>query len=173
MQTRPRRLPTLVIGVLVLAAGFAAVTPIHAAARPRPACTITGTRKDDRLRGTVHADVICARGGDRIIGGPGQDLTAAGPGDDVVRGGGGSDFDQDGQAGNDRVFGGVGRDDVRGGPGRDRIVGGRGSDTCLSALDGSPGDVVFGGPGNDRGDRDAGDDLHSVEQVTQNVCFGE
>ncbi len=136
MQTRPRRLPTLVIGVLVLAAGFAAVTPIHAAARPRPACTITGTRKDDRLRGTVHADVICARGGDdeiralggddvifagrgddfviagrggdRIIGGPGQDLTAAGPGDDVVRGGGGSDFDQDGQAGNDRVFGGVG-----------------------------------------------------------------
>ena len=45
----------------VLPAGFAAVTPIHAAARDRPACTVTGTAKDDRLRGTAQADVICAR----------------------------------------------------------------------------------------------------------------
>jgi hypothetical protein len=64
METRPRRLPTMVLGVALLAAGFTAVTPSHAAARGRPACTITGTAKDDRLRGTAHADVICAREGD-------------------------------------------------------------------------------------------------------------
>ena len=43
----------------------------------------------------------------------------------------------------------------------------------LSAMDGAPGDVVFGGPGHDRGDQDPGDGLHSVEQITQRVCFGE
>ena len=71
------------------------------------------------------------------------------------------------------MYGGPGSDDVRGGPGRDRIFGGKGNDGCLSAMDGAPGDVVFGGPGHDRGDQDPGDGLHSVEQITQRVCFGE
>jgi Ca2+-binding RTX toxin-like protein len=167
MGTRPPRLRTAMVGVAALAAGFVAVTPIHAAAGARPACTITGTAKDDRLHGTNQAEVICAgdgddevralggddvvfvgagadyviggRGDDRIVGGPVQDLTAAGPGNDVVRGGGGSDVDQDGEAGDDSVFGGPGRDDVRGGIGQDRIVGGRGNDVCLSAMDGARG----------------------------------
>ena len=86
-----------------------------------PACTITGTSGNDRLRGTPGRDVICALGDDDVLAGLG--------GDDVLYGGSGDDR-LDGGAGSDILFGGAGadelraldgrRDGVNGGPGRDR-----------------------------------------------------
>ena len=127
--------------------------------RSRPACTITGTDGEDRLRGTPGPDVICGRGGadsieskggeDLIFAGAGQDIATGGPGADTIRGEGGRDILY-GDEGRDELFGGTGRDDARGGLGRDRIVGGAGSDFCLSAIDDHPGDRVFGGSGSTR-----------------------
>lgn len=68
----------------------------------QPECTISGTRRDDRLRGTSGPDLICALGGDDRIRGLG--------GDDVIFG----------HAGNDVISGGEGRDIVVGNSGRDR-----------------------------------------------------
>jgi Ca2+-binding RTX toxin-like protein len=87
-------------------------------------------------------------GPDVIYGGPGQDLLDGGPGADTIRS----------EGGRDGVFG--------------EDVGGPGGDSCLSAIDGRPGDRVRGGPGNDRGDADPGDHLRSVETVVDYVCFG-
>jgi hypothetical protein len=61
---------------------------------------------------------------------------------------------------------------VRGDRSRDRIAGGAGGDFCLSAIDRRPGDLVLGGPGRDRADRDPGDTVRSAERVTPYVCFG-
>jgi hypothetical protein len=76
---------------------------------PRP-CTITGTPRSDRLRGTSHDDVICGLGGD--------DAIDAREGDDTVFG----------DAGDDRIDGEDGDDTLYGGEGDDRADGGRGFD---------------------------------------------
>jgi Ca2+-binding RTX toxin-like protein len=76
---------------------------------PRP-CTITGTPRADRLRGTSHDDVICGLGG--------NDTIDARDGDDTVFG----------DAGDDRIDGGDGDDTLYGGDGDDRADGGRGFD---------------------------------------------
>ena len=141
--------------VAALVCGLAPALPAHAAAEAAcfgRAATITGTPRDDRLRGTSGADVIVAGGGsdriaglggnDRICGGTGDDVIDAGPGrdrvlgglsEDLIRGDAGPDFvdggDQDdelhGNGGNDRlILGGIGREVeyAYGGLGRDSIV---------------------------------------------------
>jgi hypothetical protein len=80
-------------------------------ASPR-ACTITGTARGDRLRGTSHRDVICA--------GEGDDRVDARGGEDAVFGDGGDDR-VDGGSGDDTLYGGDGRDRLDGGPGWDVI----------------------------------------------------
>ena len=85
-------------------------------------CTIAGTARADRLRGTPGNDVICGYGGgDRISGGGGHDLIYGGPGNDRITGGGGLDV----------LYGNAGRDrlDARDGR-RDRLDGGRGRDNA-------------------------------------------
>jgi Putative glucoamylase/RTX calcium-binding nonapeptide repeat (4 copies)/Protein of unknown function (DUF3131) len=96
-------------------------------ARPR-GCTIEGTARADRLRGTRGRDVICA-----------------GEGDDRI----------DGRDGDDAVFGDGGRDRVDGGDGDDTLYGGDGADR-LEGEDGD--DVLSGGPGDDDLTGDRGDD---------------
>ena len=76
---------------------------------PRP-CTITGTPRADRLRGTRGPDVVCGLGG--------NDTIDARDGDDTVFG----------DAGDDRIDGGDGDDTLYGGEGDDRADGGRGFD---------------------------------------------
>jgi hypothetical protein len=76
---------------------------------PRP-CTITGTPRADRIRGTRGDDVICGLGGD-----------------DRIRGGGGDDVLY-GDAGDDRLSGGPGADTLYGDDGRDALHGGAGAD---------------------------------------------
>jgi Ca2+-binding RTX toxin-like protein len=78
-------------------------------ASPRP-CTITGSARSDRLRGTSGDDVICA--------GDGHDRIEARGGDDAVFGDGGDDR-IDGDSGDDTLYGGGGRDRLRGGSGWD------------------------------------------------------
>jgi Ca2+-binding RTX toxin-like protein len=85
-------------------------------------CTIEGTARTDRLRGTPGNDVICGYGGgDRINGGGGHDLIYGGPGNDRIKGG----------AGLDVLYGNAGRDslDARD-RARDRLDGGRGRDSA-------------------------------------------
>jgi hypothetical protein len=104
-------------------------------------CTLTGTRGDDRLRGTPRADAICAGGGDdRVAGRGGADAVFGDGGDDIVRGGDGEDTlyggDGDdvlaGHAGADVLAGGPGDDGLAGGGGRDHHEGGGGTDACTA-----------------------------------------
>jgi hypothetical protein len=91
-------------------------------------CTITGTRRADRLRGTPREDVICGLGGDdRIDGRGGHDAVFGDAGRDRVAGGDGHDTLYGG-AGADALSGGPGDDVLSGGPGRDRFAGGPGAD---------------------------------------------
>jgi hypothetical protein len=91
-------------------------------------CTITGTRGDDRLRGTRRRDVICAGGGDdRISGAGGDDAIFGDGGDDRVTGDDGDDTLY-GDAGDDRLDGGDGDDVLAGGDGDDDLAGGAGAD---------------------------------------------
>jgi hypothetical protein len=82
--------------------------------------TLVGTAKRNHLRGTRHADVIVALGGNDVINaGGGNDLVCAGSGNDRVAGGSGNDRLLGG-SGADRLVGNKGRDRCSGGPGRDR-----------------------------------------------------
>lgn len=97
---------------------------------------ILGTSGADMLVGTTASEEIRGQGGD--------DVVAAGVGEDLVFGGTGDD-ELSGQGGGDLVL------DRRG---LDLLVGGNGTDV-LDARDGSPGDRLRGGNGNDlcRGNR--------------------
>ena len=88
-------------------------------ASPRP-CTITGTPRADRLRGTRRDDVICGLGGDDRI--DGRD------GDDAIMGDAGRDR-IDGSDGDDTLYGGEDDDRLDGGRGRDVLSGGPGADS--------------------------------------------
>jgi hypothetical protein len=98
-------------------------------------CTITGTRRDDGLRGTFGPDVICGLGGDdHIEGRDGADVIYGDEGDDRLDG----DLRGDtiyGDNGDDRIEGDLGADVLAGGPGRDRLTGGPGQDHLESGGD--------------------------------------
>lgn len=85
-------------------------------------CTIIGTNGKDRLTGTAIEDTICGLGGNDRINGLG---------------------------GNDTLKGDAGRDRVTDKSGTDKLFGGGGVDR-LSARDGSPGDLLKGGPKKDK-----------------------
>src|SRR5690349_14073489 len=72
-------LAATVLGVIVAPAGPAwAARPVSATGK---ACTIVGTKADDRLYGTPGHDVICGLGGnDTIIAGAGNDIVDGGTG---------------------------------------------------------------------------------------------
>lgn len=124
-MTRRQMLLTL-IAVALVASG--AMFYIGAHAEATVDCTRVGTDGPDRIQGTTHADVLCARGGrdyangheasDGVRGGPQSDTLVGGEGHDIIRGNGGDDD----------LFGtdGTGTDVLVGGPGRDRCYGDRG-----------------------------------------------
>jgi Putative glucoamylase/RTX calcium-binding nonapeptide repeat (4 copies)/Protein of unknown function (DUF3131) len=96
-------------------------------ARPR-GCTVSGSARDDRLRGTNADDVICAGAGDdRVAAGGGDDAVFGDHGDDRLTGGPGKDTLY-GDEGDDRLDGDAGDDVLAGGPGEDRLDGGGGAD---------------------------------------------
>jgi Ca2+-binding RTX toxin-like protein len=150
---------------------------------------LDGGGGNDVLNGLKGPDLLLGRAGnDRLVGNRGDDALDGGLGDDVLFGGliSGRPADYDGYdllqggAGNDklaggwqrdRLFGGSGADRLRGGPNGDHLVGGEGRDD----VSGEAGDdlliardrlreVVWGGPGFDRGQADRADALRGVER---------
>jgi Ca2+-binding RTX toxin-like protein len=115
-----------------------------------------------------------------IIGTPNNDTLTGTDGNDEIRGLGGDDLLL-GLGGDDLLLGGSGNDTLMGGPGRDTLRGEGGDDS----LTGLPGDLLFGGGGNDtihlpfapEGDPveahgDTGDDVFRVETVWGGRLFG-
>jgi hypothetical protein len=160
MPPRRRRGVRLLIAAVALSVLAAAAAGPAAAAAGKPGlrCTIKGSDRDDRLRGTAGPDVICAgagndtvmgmAGADRIRGGPGKDRIEGGRGDDELGGDRGDDI-LDGGSGRDDLYGDEGDDELAGGPGGDALYGDLGDDRHF----GGPGiDHVSGGPGRDTGD---------------------
>jgi RTX calcium-binding nonapeptide repeat (4 copies) len=105
-------------------------------------CTIVGTPRSDRIKGSTGNDVICGMGGkDRINGQGGIDLIDTGAGADRVTAAGGGDVvaglaGRDRLLGNgagDRIGGGAGGDRLAGGASKDRINGGSGKDRATGA----------------------------------------
>jgi RTX calcium-binding nonapeptide repeat (4 copies) len=114
---------------------------------PLSRCTIIGTPRSDRIRGSRGNDVICGMGGnDRINGGRGRDIIDGGNGRDRLQGASGGDV-LAGLRGRDRASGGRGADRVGGGAGRDILWGRSGNDRLHG---GSAFDRLSGGPGADR-----------------------
>ncbi|HYH90570.1 MAG TPA: calcium-binding protein [Solirubrobacteraceae bacterium] len=129
--------------------------------------TIIGAR-GARVRGVFAAD---GGAGDDVLGTPGFVRSEVetgfgellgGPGDDVLTGAATGDY-LEGGGGADQLDGREGDDDVKGGPGRDRLVGGAGEDTITSRD--SVSDIVSCGPGRDRVNRDARDEVSGCERV--------
>ncbi len=88
--------------------------------RPGGACAAspkTGSRKNDKLRGTAGDDVIRGRrGADKLKGRAGDDCLFGNQGRDRASGGGGDDL----------IRGGAGNDKLKGGPGADTLACGQG-----------------------------------------------
>jgi Ca2+-binding RTX toxin-like protein len=102
-----------------------------------PTCTSIGTAEHDTINGDTKRDIICLKGGRDYGNGKG----AA----DVVRGG----------RGVDTLVGGDGADVIRGGYGADDIF----------AVDDTPNDHIFAGPGDDNCYADTGDEVRECEHV--------
>jgi Tol biopolymer transport system component len=133
--------------------GLAADEPAWRVPAPLPShrrrCIVRGTARADVIHGTDLGDLIDGgAGNDRIYGGGADDVLLAGGGRDRIFGGDGSDTLVGGN-GRDRIYGGDGNDTLVGGNGSDRLYGGWGDDV-FRAKDGQP-DLVFGGPGRDKG----------------------
>jgi Ca2+-binding RTX toxin-like protein len=128
---------------------------------------------DQRLPAAFHPRTIILRGGDgndritggdrgeRIFGEAGDDTLVGLAGDDELQGGAGNDS-LDGGVGKDRLFGDDGNDTLTGGAGNDILFGGIGDDTFNnneSAGERNTGarDLLNGGGGNDRAQRDPAD----------------
>jgi Ca2+-binding RTX toxin-like protein len=140
----PRR-RTALVGLVPLLAGMLVFGGSPASAGVTHQCrglaaTIVGTKGNDTLRGTSHADVIVGLQGSDVIRGRG--------GNDIVCGGQdtGEDFyDYDhlfGNKGNDILLGQGGYDFLHGGPGADKLMGGQESDRLQG---GRGNDIIKGG----------------------------
>ncbi|MGK5683100.1 hypothetical protein [Actinoplanes sp. URMC 104] len=129
-RSQRRRAGLTVLAAVCLAALSAspamATTP---AASNGKACTVIGTKGNDRLRATHALDVVCGLGGDdTLISAAGGAVLDGGSGVDVLVGGGGADT-LIGGAGTDTLTGGAGNDVLVGGAGADQLSGGAGADT--------------------------------------------
>jgi Ca2+-binding RTX toxin-like protein len=122
-------------------------------ARVRGIFTAEGGTGDDVLGapGYVSHEVETAFG--ELLGGPGDDVLAGAATGDYLQGGPGAD----------RIDGLQGDDEIKGGSGRDRLVGGAGADDITSRDDVS--DIVSCGPGRDRVNRDARDEVSGCERA--------
>lgn len=113
----------------------------------RKDCTIVGTPKADRIKGSRGNDVICGLGGNDVIAGRGgRDLIDGGSGKDRLNGGAKADT-LAGLAGKDRAKGGAGADRIGTGAKKDRLAGNAANDRLHS---GRGKDRVSGGSGRDR-----------------------
>lgn len=124
---------------------------------------ITGNAGNNKLTGSLGADVLVLGegddvaegllGNDYIYGGSGSDWASGGPGVDVLLGGAGNDILY-GDANDDYLYGEGDRDTLIGGDGTDVLFGGDGIDVLVGEegadwlLGGADGDHLYGGSGN-------------------------
>jgi Ca2+-binding RTX toxin-like protein len=106
--------------------------------------------------------IVGGNGNDRLVGTDANNTISGGGGNDVIDARGGNDV-VEGGSGNDVIYGGAGDDRLYGGPGGDRLYGQDGNDS-LYGRDGVK-DLLDGGGGEDRAQRDPIDDVVSVEIV--------
>ncbi len=164
---------TSAAALLFPAAGFAPAT-----AATTSSCTITGSARNDVLRGTRGADVICGLGGnDTIYGFGGNDTLLGGAGDDRLDAGDGDDT-VNGESGNDTLLGGNGSDSLSGGDGSDTVSGGAGADTAAGDAGadrvggGDGNDTITGGDGNDTATGENGNDTVSGDAGNDTATGG-
>jgi hypothetical protein len=123
--------------------GGLAATMVVTGDSPR---VVYGTSGDDVIVVQDAGHMIRARAGDdRVCGSMGADVLRGGPGADSLHGRGGDDV-VGGGADDDSVYGGRGDDSMYGGPGNDSMYGGGGND---HATGGSGEDSCDGGSGTD------------------------
>ncbi len=176
--------PIVVLGAVIVATLSLGLAP---AAAP-PACTWTGTPGPDEKHGTPGDDVLCGMGGDdKLYGAGGNDRLRGGWGDDFLTGEArqrhhlrpaGSGTPSSDAAGTTGCMAGTASTTVTaasgatccsgvpaatsrsygGSAGADRVYGGDGNDACVTTIDGSGNDAVFGGPGIDHYWSDPGDE---------------
>jgi len=125
-----------------------------------------GTKKSDKLNGTVQDDILKGGSGnvkdtikglagdDKLYGEGGNDSILGGDGIDSLYGGAGNDTLK-GEAGKDLLKGDAGNDKAYGGLGNDMLYGGAGNDILKGDADN---DVLFGEAGNDKLYGGAGND---------------
>ncbi len=117
--------------------------------------TITGTKRDDVLYGTLGDDTIKGlAGNDKLYGLEGDDILKGGAGNDKLYGGDGDDKLY-GENGNDILYGSDGDDYLSGGTGADKLYGGDGDDELYG---GAGNDKLYGSDGDDKLYGDAGND---------------
>jgi len=142
--------------------------------------TITGSYRDEDLRGGTGADTIDGRsGGDDIYGGSENDDIWGGPGIDVIDGDSGSDEIHggdngdtiDGGDGIDYLYGDAHDDTITGGEDRDWMYGGTGADT-IDGNDDLVIDMIYGEGGDDILEDDAGSCVGGADYDTC-VCAYE
>lgn len=109
-----------------------------------------GNRKDNFSTNFAKATVYAGAGDDRIQGGVEDDVIYGENGNDGIKGFGGNDVLYGGE-GEDTLSGMDGNDMLNGGNGSDILDGGSGRDRCEGGDDYSR-DIIYGGPGSDRGD---------------------
>lgn len=133
--------------------------------------TIDGGDGNDTVRGNNGADLIWGRSGeDTLLGGRGQDIIRGGADADEI-GGGNHDDTIFGGAGDDSLRGGNGSDEINSGAGDDDIRGGIGDDDIRT--DGSTGDVINPGLGDDLIDGVSEDDLPPPPPPSAGLFFHE
>ena len=129
------------------------------------ALEVTGTRRNDRLEGSDHDDVLMGgAGGDTLARSSGDDIMIGGRGDDLVLGGGGWDT-LAGGAGDDVLKGGRGRDTITGGSGDDTLVGGPGFDTLTGGAGADTFVILAGAKGEKITDFDVDADVLDVTDL--------
>lgn len=109
--------------------------------------TLTGTPRDDVLRGTNSRDLINAKAGDDKVYG--------------LRGG----DSLNGFGGADKMYGSYGGDYLEGGKGEDVLYGGDGNDLLVGAFDGGKQDKLYCGKGRDEYYADKNDYVSSSCEV--------
>jgi hypothetical protein len=156
------RRTTILAAALALSFNVVNILAPAAPASAAPACTITGTPRNDRLGGTPGDDVICGLGGDDVMwGAGGEDVFIGGPGRDTVGfGSAGQAVTVDLAAGT--ATGAFGTDklkaieNLRGSRFNDRLAGDANSN-LLWGMGGN--DTLFGGGGGDVPDGGGGKDV--------------
>jgi Ca2+-binding RTX toxin-like protein len=145
---KPRAVWVIVLAT-ILVGMIAGGTALAAGENIEIEWTLTGTPRDDVLRGTNSTDYINAKAGDDTVHGlRGWDFVNGGRGADKLYGNRSGDS-LHGNSGADKLYGNLGGDYIEGGKGKDVLYGGDGNDLLVGGFDGGKRDKLYCGKGRD------------------------